>query len=196
MQLALLKMLFLSESVASGLPLENYDLWCVVKCLQRNWYNYSVTRLLSQWGWAAWYAGRGLTGYVFANEIPDMMCALWDSCILVSAFYKEKGAGMHVLWWPAWYAGRGLTGYVFANEIPDMMCALWDSCILVSAFYKEKGAGMHVLWWPKQHLFYSPLSGTTWVSQYQKGKIILDYTEARDGGISLAICNLHFAQDR
>jgi len=30
------------------------------------------------------------------------------------------------------------------------------------------------------HLFNSPLSGTTWVSQYQKGKTNLDFTEARD----------------
>jgi len=30
------------------------------------------------------------------------------------------------------------------------------------------------------HPFNSPLSGTTWVSQYQKGKTNLDFTEARD----------------
>jgi len=30
------------------------------------------------------------------------------------------------------------------------------------------------------HPFNSPLSGTTWVSQYQKGKINLDFNEARD----------------
>jgi len=30
------------------------------------------------------------------------------------------------------------------------------------------------------HLFNGPLSGTTWVSQYQKGKNNLDFTEARD----------------
>ena len=31
-----------------------------------------------------------------------------------------------------------------------------------------------------QHLFNSPLSGTTRVSRYQKGKTNLDFTEARD----------------
>ena len=30
------------------------------------------------------------------------------------------------------------------------------------------------------HMFNGPLSGTTWVSQYQKGKTSLDFTEARD----------------
>jgi len=31
------------------------------------------------------------------------------------------------------------------------------------------------------HPFNGPLSGTTWVSRYQKGKTNLDFTEARDG---------------
>ena len=30
------------------------------------------------------------------------------------------------------------------------------------------------------HTFNGPLSGTTWVSRYQKGKTNLDFTEARD----------------
>ena len=30
------------------------------------------------------------------------------------------------------------------------------------------------------HSFNSPFSGTTWVSQYQKGKTNLDFTETRD----------------
>ena len=30
------------------------------------------------------------------------------------------------------------------------------------------------------HPFNGPFSGTTWVSQYQKGKTNLDYTEAKD----------------
>jgi len=34
----------------------------------------------------------------------------------------------------------------------------------------------------KQHLLNSPLSGTTRVSQYQKGKTNLHFTEARDSG--------------
>ena len=38
------------------------------------------------------------------------------------------------------------------------------------------------------HPFNGPLSGTTQVSQYQKGKTNMDFTEARDSGISWAIC--------
>jgi len=38
------------------------------------------------------------------------------------------------------------------------------------------------------HLFNGPLSGTTQVSRYQKGKTNLEFTEARDSGISWAIC--------
>ena len=36
--------------------------------------------------------------------------------------------------------------------------------------------------------FNSPLSGTTRVSRYQKGKTNLDFTEARESGISWDIC--------
>jgi len=41
------------------------------------------------------------------------------------------------------------------------------------------------------HMFNVPFSGTTTVSQYQKGKINVDFTEARTvsgSGISLAVC--------
>jgi len=38
------------------------------------------------------------------------------------------------------------------------------------------------------HPFYGPFSGTTRMSRYQKGKTNLDFTEARDSGISWAIC--------
>ena len=38
------------------------------------------------------------------------------------------------------------------------------------------------------HPFNDPLSGTTRVSRYQKGRTNLDFTEARDSGISWAIC--------
>jgi len=35
----------------------------------------------------------------------------------------------------------------------------------------------------KQHPFNGPLSGTTWMSRYQKGiKINWDFTESRDSG--------------
>ena len=37
------------------------------------------------------------------------------------------------------------------------------------------------------HPFNDPLSRTTWLSRYQKGKTNLDITEARDSGISWAI---------
>jgi len=38
------------------------------------------------------------------------------------------------------------------------------------------------------HPFKGPFSGTTRVSRYQKGKTNLDFTEARDSGISWAVC--------
>jgi len=42
-----------------------------------------------------------------------------------------------------------------------------------------------------------PLSGTTWVSRYQKGKTNLDFTEAVSGsGISWAYASLLLAPDR
>ena len=38
------------------------------------------------------------------------------------------------------------------------------------------------------HPFNGPLSGTTQVSRYQKGKTNMDFTQARDSGIRWAIC--------
>ena len=38
------------------------------------------------------------------------------------------------------------------------------------------------------HTFNGPFYGTTQVSRYQKGKTNLDFTEARDSGISWAVC--------
>jgi len=38
----------------------------------------------------------------------------------------------------------------------------------------------HKLYITHTHPFNGPLSGTTWVSQYQKGKTNLDFTKARD----------------
>jgi len=50
------------------------------------------------------------------------------------------------------------------------------------------------------HPFNGPLSGTTQVSQYQKGKANLDFTEARDGGWQWYQlghnASLHLAPDR
>ena len=37
-----------------------------------------------------------------------------------------------------------------------------------------------VLWYTHTHLFNGPFSGTNWVSQYQKRKTNLNFTEARD----------------
>ena len=48
------------------------------------------------------------------------------------------------------------------------------------------------------HPFNGPLSGTTWVSWYQKGKINLDFTEERvsGNGISGPYASLHLVPDR
>jgi len=53
----------------------------------------------------------------------------------------------------------------------------------------------------QQHAFYSLFSRTTWVSQYQKGKTILDFNEARDNGVALVSAgpyasHLHFIPGR
>jgi len=52
---------------------------------------------------------------------------------------------------------------------------------------------------PEQHPFNGPLSGTSRVSRYQKGKTNLDFTEARDSEWQwhqLAYASLHVAPDR
>jgi len=51
------------------------------------------------------------------------------------------------------------------------------------------------------HLISSLFSGTTWVSWHQKGKTILDFTEARDDRVTVASAgpyanHLHLAPDR
>jgi len=52
-----------------------------------------------------------------------------------------------------------------------------------------------------KHLFNGLFSRTTWVSQHQKGKTILDFNEARDDDVAVASAgpyanHLHFGQDR
>jgi len=49
-------------------------------------------------------------------------------------------------------------------------------CVCYSECFQSKSAHTHT----HTHPFYGPLSGTTRVSQYQKGKTDLDFTEARD----------------
>jgi len=46
------------------------------------------------------------------------------------------------------------------------------------------------------HPFNGPLSGTTQVSRYQKGKTNLDFTEASGVGIRWAYASLHLTPDR
>ena len=48
--------------------------------------------------------------------------------------------------------------------------------VIVSCY----SCSVHGIHLPHTHPFYGPFSGTTWVSQYQKGKTNLDFTEARD----------------
>jgi len=50
------------------------------------------------------------------------------------------------------------------------------------------------------HPFNGLFSRTTWVSQYQKSRTILDFIEARDNGVAVASAgpyanHLHFAPD-
>jgi len=51
------------------------------------------------------------------------------------------------------------------------------------------------------HPFNSLFSRTTWVSRHQKGRTILDFNEARDDGVAVALAGpyanlLHLATDR
>ena len=47
---------------------------------------------------------------------------------------------------------------------------------------RYSGTHTHTRTHTHTHTFNGPLSGTTWVSRYQKGKTNLDFTEARDSG--------------
>ena len=50
-----------------------------------------------------------------------------------------------------------------------------------SGHFGNDSPTLHGLWWVHTHPFNGPISGTTRVSRYQKGKTSLDFTEARDG---------------
>ena len=64
-------------------------------------------------------------------------------------------------------------------------CAFW--CNSSAAYYRSVtllghvgGKTLHLQTHTHSHPFNGPLSGTTWVSRYEKGKTNLDFTEARD----------------
>ena len=53
----------------------------------------------------------------------------------------------------------------------------------------------------ERHLFNGLFSRTTWESRHEKGKTILDFNEARDDGVAVALVgtyanHLHLAPDR
>ena len=78
-----------------------------------------------------------------------------------------------------------------AYDLPDLKNTLWlirdKPCVLRKMFCKsDTHTCMHAH--THTHLFNGPLSVTTQVSRYQKGKTNLDFTGARDSGISWAIC--------
>jgi len=55
----------------------------------------------------------------------------------------------------------------------------------------QRQSNGHIYHQHQQHLFNGPLSGSTWMSRYQKGKTNLDLLEQETvsgSGISLAIC--------
>ena len=60
-------------------------------------------------------------------------------------------------------------------------CHCCDGLPLHTATTEPQQKALHYkLFIPHTHLFNGPFSGTTQVSQYQKGKTNLDFTEARD----------------
>ena len=56
-------------------------------------------------------------------------------------------------------------------------CMLTDKCTYIVSLYLPD---MQLPLCTHTHTFNGPLSGTTWVSRYQKGKTNPDFTEARD----------------
>jgi len=78
-----------------------------------------------------------------------------------------------------------------AGHIDRQLLALHTSCTAAGMLSNHGAAARRsaanagsVMWTmlntPHTHLFNGPLSGTTRVSRYQKGKTNLDFTEARD----------------
>jgi len=55
-----------------------------------------------------------------------------------------------------------------------------NSVPVKSYAHDNKDLGINKPLYTHTHPFNGPFSGTTWVSQYQKGKTNLDFTKARD----------------
>jgi len=90
--------------------------------------------------------------------------------------------------------------YLFHNFCILCVCLFWISYLIFFTVCNSSSCISHPLhfqsthrwclrYWEyihpnsvQQHTFYFPLSMTAWVRQYQKGKTILDFTEARDCG--------------
>jgi len=71
-----------------------------------------------------------------------------------------------------------------SDEALTLRSCRWCICDAISAAWHAASHQLHC--WPEkihnsqQYPFNGPLSGTTWVSRYQKGKTNLDFTEARN----------------
>jgi len=77
-------------------------------------------------------------------------------------------------------------GHLSCTNLPQFLPVgfLWLLCPAYN-YSNSRNVG---IWYKLTHThpFHGPLSGTTWVSRYQKGKTSLDFTEARDS--EWAIC--------
>jgi len=88
-----------------------------------------------------------------------------------------------------------------------LQCIQWCCFLIAVAFYDVKVYIIHTFdtyvhctyTHTHTHPFNGPLSGTTRVSRYQKGKTNLDFSEARDSEwqrLQLGHASLHLAADR
>ena len=73
--------------------------------------------------------------------------------------------------WLAWW--RWLTGFSTFSQTPPYT----NTANLSEHYHEYTTIYTHML---HIHTFNGPFSGTSWVSQYPKGKTNLDFTEARD----------------
>ena len=119
------------------------------------------------------------------------MAAKWkcESSTLVVVKVKWECECLHCFDAVVWAAGRasGLLAWLSVwSEVQTCVLPSWCHCHSLSLASVKSWLVLpfwYRLTWvvpDNTHLFNGPLSGTTHVSRYQKGKTSLDFTEARD----------------
>ena len=108
-----------------------------------------------------------------------------DTSPIIAKWNREetaKGTGFVLSWLGlAWFAGTRVN----CEPRPlgtNSCCCCWPWPPLGCTAHIQQQPKPILHNWTKQHPLNGPLSGTTQVSRYQKGKINLDFTGARDSG--------------